>query len=103
LSDEHYRVLAAAGGPEALQLAASHDGLIHLLITDVVMPRMSGTELARRLIARRPELRVLYTSGYTEDAVVHQGVLEPRTAFLQKPFAVEVLLRKVRELLDADG
>jgi CheY-like chemotaxis protein len=93
-------VLQAAGGEEALRLAAQHRGPIHLLVTDVVMPRMSGTELARQLIERRPELRVLYTSGYTEDSVLRQGTLEPRSAFLHKPYVVESLLASVRELLD---
>ncbi len=102
LADGDYRVLEACAGPEALQLAAVHDAPIHLLVTDVVMPGMSGTELARRLFEQRPELRVLYTSGYTEDAVM-RGVLEPNTAFLAKPYVGEALLDKVRELLDTEA
>jgi CheY-like chemotaxis protein len=100
LAEQEYRVLAAAGGHEALRVAAEHRGPIHLLVTDVVMPRMRGTELARRLVEQRPELRVLYTSGYTDDGVLRQGMLEPRSAFLHKPYVVESLLGSVRELLD---
>jgi two-component system, cell cycle sensor histidine kinase and response regulator CckA len=102
LAGGEYRVLEACAGSEALQLATVHEAPIHLLVTDVVMPGMSGTELARRLIAQRPELRVLYTSGYTEDAVV-RGELEPNTAFLAKPYVGEALLDKVRELLDTEA
>ncbi len=101
LSDRDYRVLEAGGGPEALELAASYDAPIQLLVTDVVMPGMSGTVLAQRLLELRPELRVLYTSGYTDDEVV-RGVLEPKAAFLGKPYVAETLLDKVRELLDAE-
>ena len=64
------------------------------------MPHMSGTELARRLVEQRPKIKVLYTSGYTENAIVHHGVLEPRVSFLQKPYVLETLLNKVREVLD---
>ncbi|HVJ18661.1 MAG TPA: PAS domain-containing protein [Polyangiaceae bacterium] len=99
LSNERYRVLDAGGAQEALQLAASYEAPIHLLVTDVVMPGMSGTELARRLLQQRPELSVLYTSGYTEESVAH-GALEPKTAFLAKPYVAETLLDEVRRLLD---
>ena len=101
LAAHGYTVLAAASGAEALKLAADHTGPIHLLVTDVVLPGMSGRELATRFQSVRPGLKVLYTSGYTDDAVVHHGVLDPGIAFLQKPFTSGTLARKVRETLDS--
>jgi CheY-like chemotaxis protein len=96
-----YRVVVADGGPEALRLCGD-DGLsaVDLLITDVVMPHMSGRQLADTLRARWPALKVLYMSGYTEDAIVHHGVLEPGIDFLGKPFTARELARKVRATLD---
>jgi two-component system, cell cycle sensor histidine kinase and response regulator CckA len=99
-AEQNYRVLEAPGGRAALELAAAHSGPIHLLVTDVVMPNMSGVELARRLIEQRPDVRVLYTSGYTDNPVV-QRELGPGFAFLQKPYVKETLLDKTRDLLDA--
>jgi two-component system cell cycle sensor histidine kinase/response regulator CckA len=94
-----YCVLAAADGAEALAIAERHVGPIHVLLTDVVMPGIGGPELAHRLAALRPTLRVLFSSGYTDDETVRQGVREAGTAFLQKPFAPEDLLRKIAEVL----
>jgi two-component system cell cycle sensor histidine kinase/response regulator CckA len=94
-----YRILAARDGVEALEVAQSHEGPIHLLITDVVMPRLSGKALADRLRSSRPELRVLFTSGYTDDTIVHHGVLAEGVHFLSKPFELETLAHKVREVL----
>ena len=96
-----YRALEARDGETALQTASAFGGPIHLLFTDVVMPRMNGHELAMRLRERRPDVRVLYTSGYTDNTIVHQGVLEPGLAFLQKPYTAGELGAKVREALDA--
>ncbi len=96
-----YTVLEAADGGEGLRIGERHAGPIHLLMTDVVMPRMGGRELAQRLARRRPDMRVLYMSGYTDDATLPHGVIEADTAFLQKPFAAGTLARKVREVLDA--
>ena len=95
-----YRVLVAANGRDAERVAGQHEGPIHLLMTDVVMPGMNGREVAERLAAARAGVRVLYLSGYTDDAIVHHGVLEPGVAFLQKPFTPAVLGRRVREVLD---
>ena len=95
-----YRVLDAPDGPAALKLSAQHGDSIDLLVTDVVMPGMSGRELAERLARERPRTKVLYTSGYTDDAMVRQGVLTAGVAFLQKPFVPDSLARKVREVLD---
>jgi CheY-like chemotaxis protein len=95
-----YIVLEAPNAEEALGAAAGHDGPIHLLVADVVMPGASGRELARRLAASRPETKVLYVSGYTDDAIVRHGMLDPGLAFLQKPFTPDSLARKVREVLD---
>jgi len=96
-----YTVLEAPSGKTALDLAVEHDGRIHLLITDVIMPEMSGRQLAERLKEQRPELKVLFVSGYTDDSIIRHGILEPGIAFLQKPFSPEVLARKVREVLDS--
>ncbi|MFO0750532.1 MAG: GAF domain-containing protein [Myxococcota bacterium] len=96
-----YDVLEARNGHEGLAEATRFPGPIHLLVTDVVMPQMGGRELARRLEATRPGLKVLYMSGYTDDAIVHHGVLEPGVTLLQKPFTPPALLRRVREVLDA--
>ena len=95
-----YRVLDAADGPTALELSARHADGIDILVTDVVMPGMSGRELAERLAPARPSMKVLYTSGYTDDAMVRQGVLSAGVAFLQKPFVPDTLARKVRDVLD---
>jgi two-component system cell cycle sensor histidine kinase/response regulator CckA len=95
-----YTVLEAPNGKAALALVGSLGGPIHLLLTDVVMPGMSGRELAERFTVSRPGVKVLYMSGYTDDAVVRHGVLRPGIAYLQKPFTPETLARKVREVLD---
>ena len=96
-----YQVLEAANGNAALLICESHPAPIHLLITDVIMPGMSGRELASRLTELRPDMKVLYMSGYTDSAIVHQGVLDEGANFIQKPFSTDVLAIKVRELLDA--
>jgi CheY-like chemotaxis protein len=101
LQNKGYTVLEAHHGHEALQICKDHQGPIHLMVTDVVMPHMSGRELAERLTSLRPELRVLYMSGYPDKAIAHPGVLEAGTSFLQKPFTLSALECKVRDLLDA--
>jgi PAS domain S-box-containing protein len=95
-----YRVLEAADGRQATAMAAAHDGIIHLLVTDVVMPDINGRALAHQLIERRPDIKVLFMSGYTSGAVLHHGVLAAGVAFLQKPFTPAVFTRAVREVLD---
>jgi PAS domain S-box-containing protein len=100
LENNGYEVIAAENGMEAVKLAERFDRPIHLLLTDVVMPGMSGRELADRLAVKRPDMRVLYMSGYTDDAIVHHGVLEPGLSFLQKPFSQEALTHKLRKVLD---
>jgi len=100
LDSAGYTVLAAADGDEALRLCAQHMGDIHLLLTDVVMPRISGRTLALELTKTRPTLKVLYMSGYTGNAIGHHGVLDAGTHFIAKPFTAANLARKVREVLD---
>jgi CheY-like chemotaxis protein len=100
LAETGYTVLEARDGPEALRVAKEYSGPIHLLITDVVMPQMSGRELVQCLLAQRPATRLLYMSGYTDDAFGNHGVLAGSASFLQKPFSADTLSRKVREVLD---
>jgi PAS domain S-box-containing protein len=100
LENSGYTVLQAGDGPSALELLRRHPGKLDLLVTDVVMPGMSGPEVAQAVTSMRPGTQVLYTSGYTDSAIGHHGVLEPGIAFLQKPFSSDDLTRKVRGLLD---
>ena len=95
-----YTVLEAPTGKDALTIASKRQAPIHLLLTDVVMPEMSGRELAEQFAEYRPASRVLYMSGYTDDAVIRHGLLRPGIAYLQKPFSPDTLARKVREVLD---
>ncbi len=96
-----YRVLHATDGVEALRIMEREEGRIDLLFTDVVMPNMSGRELADRALARQPDLKVLYTSGYTRNAIVHGGRLDPGVAMIPKPFTYQSLAQKISEVLDS--
>jgi CheY-like chemotaxis protein len=100
LQQKGYTVLEAGPASGAIQFGIQYPEPIHLLVSDVVMPQMSGQELASRLTVMRPSIKVLYLSGYTKEEVTRHGVLEPGTAFLQKPFTPDALARKVREVLD---
>jgi len=100
LEQSGYTVLESEVVQHALRIAEQHEGTIHLLLTDVVMPRMNGRALARAVQEFRPDIRVLYMSGYTDNVIVHQGILDPGTPFLQKSFTPGKLARKVREVLD---
>ena len=95
-----YAVLAAGSPREALRLAREHDGEIHIVITDVVMPEMNGRDLARTLLSLRPHLKCLFASGYTANVIAHRGVLDEGMHFIQKPFSTKDLAAKVREALD---
>jgi two-component system cell cycle sensor histidine kinase/response regulator CckA len=99
LAAKGYRVLEAESGESGLNVAAAYSGNIDLIITDVMMPGMSGRELVKNLSQSRPQSKVLYLSGYTEDAILSDGTIESGTAFLQKPFSLQNLSRKIRELL----
>jgi PAS domain S-box-containing protein len=98
-----YTVLEAQNGAAAIELAGRAAGPIHLLLTDVVLPGMNGRELAERLLTTRPEMRVLYTSGYTEDVIVHRGVVDAGVSFIGKPHTPRALARKIRQVLESTG
>jgi len=100
LQGHGYRVLLASDGKDALRVVHAHSGPIDLLLTDVVMPRLNGPDLAQLLHARSPQLKVLFMSGYTDDAVIRHGILQAEVAFIQKPFTPVALIRKVRQVLD---
>jgi len=96
-----YTVLEASNGREAIDISEKHQGHIDLLLTDIVMPEISGLQAAESLVPHRPEMKVLFMSGHTENAIVHHGILDPEIAFIQKPFRLSDLLRKVQEVLDS--
>ena len=101
LRDQGYTVIAAANGKDGLRAVVENKGpVIRLVISDVIMPQMGGQVMADWLKTKHPELRILFTSGYTDEAIVHHGVLDPAIAFLSKPYSVATLTRRVRELLD---
>jgi two-component system, cell cycle sensor histidine kinase and response regulator CckA len=100
LSAAGYHILEASDGVQALEVAAAHEGTIEILVTDVVMPRLSGRELASRVTAERPNVKVLFISGYTDDSIFRHGVLEGGVAYLQKPFNLKSIAQKIREVLD---
>ena len=100
LSQAGYKVLESTDSFNAIHLAETYNGEIHLLLSDVVMPGLSGKDVAKAVCERRPDIRVLFISGYTANAIVHHGVLERETAFLQKPFSPDDLLKIVRKELN---
>ena len=102
LMKQGYKVLEASHGDNALSIHGKHNGPIHLVLIDVVMPGMSGSELAKRLTSLDPKIKVLYMSGYADNTIVHHGVLEKGVSYIQKPFTMEGLARKVREVLESD-
>ena len=101
LKRKGYSVLEASDGPTAITISDQHTGEIHLLLSDVIMPRMSGRELAERMRKVKPNLKVLYMSGYTDRYVSQEGILEQGADFIQKPFTEDLLLAKVHEALHA--
>jgi PAS domain S-box-containing protein len=101
LEKQGYKVIEAADGAVAMQIAVAHEGVIHLLLTDVIMPGMNGRELAQRITEIRPNTKVLYMSGYTENVIGHNGTLDAGVRLLQKPFTLRDLKSKVREVLDS--
>ena len=100
LETQGYTILEAQNGIEALRVSESHNCQIDPMLTDVVMPKMGGRELEEHLCPLRPDIKVLYMSGYTDNAIVHHGVLSPEIEFLGKPFTPASLRKKVREVLD---
>jgi len=103
LAGRGYQVLEAVRGEEAIRMAAEHHGSVHLLLTDVVMPEMSGPQVLEQIRARHPNMKVLFMSGYTDEAMVHHGILDSGAPFLQKPFLPDALARKVREVLTSSA
>jgi len=102
LESSGYRVLETSDGDGALAICTNYSGPIHLLLTDVVMPRMSGSAVAEKVVTMRPEIKVLFMSGYTTDAIVHHGILGHDMPFIQKPFAPVALRERIREVLGRD-
>jgi len=100
LTIEGYHVLEADSGPQALKVCDEFPERIHLLLTDVVMSPMSGSELVKQLLPRRPDVRVLYISGYPDDDVVQYGIHKSQVSFLAKPFTPKILVQKIRAVLD---
>lgn len=100
LSKHGYSVLEAGGGLQALRVCEQHDGPIHLLLSDVIMPVMGGWELAERVKLMKPDVKVLFISGYADEVIASRGEFKHGTNFLQKPFSPNVLIARVRELLD---
>jgi DNA-binding response OmpR family regulator len=100
LRESGYQVLVASNGDEAVSVAVRARAPIHLLLTDVVLPRLSGQIVAERVRTTHPRVKVLFMSGYTDDAISHHGVLQPGVALLQKPFTPDELSRRVGEILD---
>ena len=96
-----YKDLEAIDPEDAIRISQSHQGPIHLLLTDVMMPKMDGPSLYSYISGSRPDMKALFMSGYTEHAIVHHGVLKPGVHFLQKPFSAEAVARKVRAVLDS--
>jgi CheY-like chemotaxis protein len=103
LSNHGYSVLEAGGGIEALRLCEQHDGPIHLLLSDVIMPVMGGWELAERIKLVKPDVKVLFISGYADEVIAARGDFKHGTNFLQKPFKPSALIARVKELLDGAG
>jgi len=101
LEKQGYRVIDAADGAVAMQIAVAQEGVIHLLLTDVIMPGMNGRELAQRISEIRPNVKILYMSGYTENVIGRNGMLDAGIRLLQKPFTLRDLKSKVREVLDS--
>jgi CheY-like chemotaxis protein len=101
LGELGYNVLEAKNGKEAIKMSAQNKGTIHLLLTDLVMPGMSGNEVVKHLAAERPEMKAIYMSGYTDDIISLHGILNQETNFLQKPFSPRALAQMIREMLDS--